>query len=291
MGRYRVHSQQDEPGADDEGQRACARGERCASATSVRQADGSYKQQPALGYRAFCDRCRDMVMRCVEQMPGYLTDLRAQLGDKGRGSGPKVSGSRSAPLPINLNVEALVTDLVDMVASWAGRVALVAGLFGVDADRRLRAYPDMPVQRMCEQLAVHLDVLLGLGPQPMTRFVTMEDAAKLPPGTPGRVHPFAGYAEVVIDLDGADAGLEFARVNSRCRFVLGLTGAAEKIGGRCFSCEQIDVLVRPDGSAGLADYAECSACGTKYFGAEYKLLMRDVYEREMTKQQARKEAS
>lgn len=291
MGRYWVHSQPEEPGASDDGQRPCARGERCAGATSVRQPDGKYKQVPTLGYRAFCDRCRDMILRCLEQIPDYHRDLRAMIGDKGQGTGPKVSGSRSAPLPINLTVDALVTDLVDIVASWAGRVSLVAGLHGTDADRRLRAYADQPVKRMCLSLVAHVDVLLGLGPQPMTRFLSLADAATLPAGTPGRVHPNAGYVEVLLDLDGAAAGLEFAGLNARCRSALGLTAKDEKINGRCFACEQRDVLVRPDGSAGRMDHAECRACGAKYFGADYTLLMRQAYEQAIADQQIRKEAS
>jgi hypothetical protein len=144
---------------------------------------------------------------------------------------------------------------------------------------------------MCESLGAHLDVLFALGPEPMTRFVSLAEAAEYAAaGVPGHVHPAAGYAEVAPDLSGAEAGLELAKLTARCRWLLGLTSKDQKVGGRCLNpaCELLDVLIRPDGSAGLADFVECSACGDRYTGDQYKLLMRDVYEQVVAQQ---KEAS
>lgn len=284
---YRIHTMPDI--VDDDGQRPCARGERCASSTMVRQSDGSYERQPARGYRAFCDACRGQVLRAIEQIPGYHKNLRDEMGEKQSGAGPKVSGSRSAPIPVNVTYEALATEIVDLVASWAGRVAVVAGLFGSDSDRRLRAYADEPLKRMSATLAAHVDALLGLDPEPMTRFMTIADAATLPLGTVGRVHPNAGYVEAVLDLGGADAGLEFLELNGRCRWILGLTGKDVDIRVPCPipSCGLLGFVVRPDGSDGLADYALCRACRTTFVGAQFANLMRDAYEREIARQQAK----
>lgn len=294
MGRNRVHSQPTDAGDE---QRPCARGERCLAAT-ITVEKGKRTHAPTLTYRTFCPADRNAILHTIEELPGYYQELGDRAGDKTAGTGPKVSGSRAAPLPINLTFDSLRVDMTGIVASWATRIYVEKGLTGVQTDRSLwgrawfgaplTAYSDGPFQRMCETLAGYLDTLLALGPEPMSRFLTIEEAAKLPEGTPGRVHPHAGYAEVFLDLSGADAGREVFKLAARCRFLLGYTGKAEKIPGRCFGCEMVDVLVRPDSAAGLVDFAECSACGQRYLGAEYTNLMRDVYEREV---QRRREAS
>lgn len=274
---------------DTDGQRPCARGDRCLEADFSHGPDGMRVRQGALGYRALCDSDRTFLLTCVEALPGYYEELADRIGDKSSGHGEKVSGSREAPIPINVTVDELMVELVNVIASWAGRVEHVARLTSVFTDGPLRAAAGEPVALMCQTLAAHLDVLLALTAEPMTRFVTLADAAKYAAaGVPGHVHPHAGYAEVTPDLSGADAGLEIIKLNGRCRWLLGYTGKDDRIGGRCLSCEQLDVLIRPDGAAGLADHAECSACGARYYGDQYRLLMRDVYEQEIAHQ---KEAS
>lgn len=286
--------------SDDDGQRPCARGDRCMEASVVFH-EGNRVRTPALGYRPLCDSDRSYALRCLEQFPAYYAELGERIGDKATGQGPKVSGSRTAPLPLNLTVDAVRVDLVNVIASWASRVHRVADLTPIATERSLgervlhgaplTADADGPFQRMCETLGAHLDALLSLAHEPMTRFVPLADSDDLPEGTPVLRHYWAGYAEAVLDLDGSDAALEVIALNGRCRWLLGYTGKDEKISGRCFSCEQLDVLIRPDGSAGLEDHAECSSCGTRYFGAEYQLLMRDVYERELANQRNGKQAS
>lgn len=292
-----IHIHDAQPVGDD-GQRPCARGERCMEAESVRQADGRYTLTPALGYRAFCVSDREFVLRCVEDLPRYFTELGDRIGDKATGQGPKVSGSRNSPILINLTVDELRVEMVNLVSSWAGRVYRVANLTGIDTERsladrvrygaQLTAYVDDAFNRMCETLGAHLDALLALDTEPMTRYMTVAEADELPDDVPVHRNYWAGYAEACLDRSGADAGLEIIRLNGRCRWILGYTGKDEKIAGRCFSCDQLDVLVRPDSSVGLMDHAECSACGTRYFGAEYANLLRDTYERELAKQREKK---
>lgn len=289
---YTIHTHEVET-SDDE-QRPCARGDRCMEAESVVQADGRRSLEPALGYRAFCDSDRSFVLRSVEALPGYYREMGDRIGDKTTASGPKVSGSRNAPIPINLTVDELRVELVNVVASWAGRVYKVANLAGIATERSLEeraaygapltANASAPFTRMCEALGAHLDALLALTAEPMLRFVALADADDLPAGTPVHRNHWAGYAEAILDLSGADAGLEMLRLNARCRWLLGHTGKDEKITGRCFSCDQLDVLIRPDSAAGLVDFAECSACGARYFGAEYTMLLRAAYEAELAKQ-------
>lgn len=290
---YRIHSAPDDYRHDSE-QRECARGERCASATVVRLDDGTYLRQAALGYRTMCEIDRAFVLRSIEQMPDYHAELFDRLGDKTSSHGPKVSGSRSAPLPVNVTYEALLGEIEYLVPSWALRVAILADLQTGVAERRSRAYWRLALTPLCVMLAEHLDALLGLDVEPMNRFMGNTEVDEIE-GAHG-VHRIArnyytGVATVTLDRDGADAGLEFLQLNARCRWMLGLTGADEEIHVPCEVCELKGTVVRPDGAAGLADFAECRACGARYFGAQYANLMRDAYEREIARQQVNRQAS
>lgn len=281
---YWIHSMPAD--LDEDGQRPCARGDRCASAT-ITVVNGERVVEPARSYRTLCDADRGLALRCLEQLPAYYSELGDRIGEKSTSVGPKVSGSREAPIPINLSFDELRTELVDVIASWAGRVYRVANLTGtVDTDNRTAASAEGSFRAMCETLGAHLDALLALPAEPMARFLPLAEADKLPEGTPVHRNYWGGYAHVIVDLDGANAALEIFRLNGRCRWLLGHTGKDEKIPGRCFSCDQLDVLIRPDSSAGLMDHAECSACGARYFGAEYTMLLRAAYEAGLTKKRS-----
>lgn len=286
MAPYTIHNGPAAVDADGDGQRPCARGSRCLESASVLQPDGRRTNEPALGYRTLCDSDRAFALTCIEALPGYYRELGGRIGDKQQGHGPRVSGSREAPIPVNPSVDELRVDLINIVASWTGRILHVARIVGeVDPDRPASHYTLEDVGRMCGTLAAHLDALLTLDAGPMTRFMPIGDADDLPDGTPIRRNHWTQTAQAIVDLSGADAALETFRLNARCRWFLGHTGKDEKIGGRCFACDQLDVLVRPDSAAGLQDHAECSACGARYFDAEYTMLLRAAYEAELARQQ------
>lgn len=286
---YKIHTTT----LDDNGQQPCARADRCLESTSIPGPDGR-ENQPTLGYRALCDSDRALALRCIEALPGHHWELGDRIGDRANSHGPKVSGSRNPPIPINLTFDELRVEMVNIIASWAGRIYHLAHLAGIETERSLAdrarygapltANPQQPFTRMCETLAAHLDALLLLPPEPMTRILTLTDADDLPEGTPVHRDHWTGYAEALIDLSGADAARDMFRLNARCRWVLGHTSRDEKIPGRCLACDQLDVLIRPDSDAGLSDHAECTACGTRYVGAEYANLIRDAYEREIARQ-------
>jgi hypothetical protein len=276
----------------DDKQRPCARGERCAEATSVRGDGGKTVKEPALGYRSMCETDRAQVLRSLEQFPGYYARLGAAIGDKLAVEGERVSGSRTErPIPINTTVEAAMVDLVLIVASWTERVDEVAGLSGdaVAATRKGYARPGT-VGAMCAILTAHVDALLALPAVPMTRYVPLRQAAEYAvQGVAGTVHVGAEYAEVAPFLDGGDAGVELLKLNTRCRNLLGLNSRDVEVPTACFGCDLKGVLYRPDGAAGLLDMVRCRNCGRVYEGGDFTRLMAHV-EGEQLKRE-RKEAS
>ena len=68
-------------------------------------------------------------------------------------------------------------------------------------------------------LGAHLDAMLALSPEPVTRAVDLRDLVEnpLPDWTPGVVH--AVFAEVCLDLGGGDAGMEIIRLRGLSRTI------------------------------------------------------------------------
>lgn len=261
-----IHS---DPNADDgywrdRGQRECARAERCSD-PRIETVEGRNVRLPALGYRAFCDLDRNTIEKALTDLPAFELRVHADIGQRGQASGPRVSTSKSPPLPINLNVDELLRDMVSVLVSWHERVAAVA---------RLSA-PVGSVYGACIVLAAHIDALLALPEEPMMRSVWLHEAAQLPHGTLGLVHKSAEYADTIQQLDGARAGLEVLQLHYRCRRLLGETkAAARRLSGVYCDCgypELYEVLDDDGQAAGAA----CRQCRTEYDKRGYEDLTKD----------------
>jgi hypothetical protein len=276
---YWIHSAPAD--ADGDGQRPCARGERCASRDAGKN--------PLLGPRTFCAADRAHIATCLGWLPEAYVELYLRLAEKGSGGHDKVSGSRDHSVPPNLGVDALMVEIIHLVASWDDRVRAVANLS--EPGRRVssrRMDAGVPLSRMVATLSAHLDAALALEPEPMMRYIPISQAADLPPGTIGWVRPAADYAEVMLDLSGAEFGLEILTVHRKIRHLLGLTPKHQDLPVPCWSCG-VKAVRRWDGGAGLADEAECGECGETYTNERYGLLMAEVARRQQAK--TRKAAS
>lgn len=244
--KYWQHSFSPQPArpVPEEGQRSCARSEWCASSVIVTE-DGETRREPGLTYQAFCARDREHIATALDDLPDLHTRLADELGEKRRGAGEKITMSKSAPLPVNTAVDALMRDVTETLVSWHERVADVARLSfpGGDLSRRRRDH--VAVEAAVTVLSGHLDALLALPLQPMVRY--RDDEREMP------------------DLEGADAGLEILHLHYLCRRLLGETRAhAETFDGiPCRECEDM-ALERAEPPADPAENApksRCASCG------------------------------
>jgi hypothetical protein len=256
------------PYSDD--MRPCARGVHCADRQIVID-DGRRIVEPAWTYRPFCDLDRQRLITCIEAIPGQYVDLYRKLLPSGSG-GQRVSGSRTPPIPMVLNVEALMREVVHVVCSWAEVVGHVANLSSTDGPRRAGT----ALSEASKALAIHVDALLALGSWSVTRYMDIHKAADLPADTIGWVHPHAGYVEAIVDLDGPAAALELLDLHAKCRSVLGLTKKREILTIPCHGCGHA-ALHREETSQGMEDGATCGNCRTEYTGDQWKLLRDIVY--------------
>lgn len=258
---YWIHSAPDD--YTNDGQRECARGDRCTD-PRIETVDGKPVRLPAFTPRAFCDPDRTVIEHSLTSLPVLWNAVHGEIGNKQQAAGPRVATSKSAPLPISLTVDALLREVVYVMSSWEERVAIVAGLTVLDTEQSRRRRHEVAVKDACRMLGLRVDSLLALQPEPMMRTKTLPEAAMLPQGTPGLVHDSAEYADAVVTLSGADAGLEVLDLHYRCRKLLTATRQpARHLPTPCGKCEHSQLYQVLDFDGQPAG-AKCRRCGATY---------------------------
>lgn len=262
-----------QPGQSGASQHPCLRGTWCSASTVTIADDGTQGTAPALTHAPFCDKCRLGVLRTLGGIPELWVRLHCELGNKGQASERVTMSRRSAWLPLRADIDALLREHLDILASWDERVRMAAGLVLPDTqEQRKRPDHGRMVAAFCATLAAHLDRLLGLPAGAMSRSFPLHDLSRIPEGAYGRTNRAGGYAEVLVDLSGADAGEEILSLRYRSRLVLGETRMTERLDVPCPdpSCDLL-MLVRVQGS----DYeAECLACQRLMTADEYRQWVR-----------------
>jgi hypothetical protein len=286
---------------DNEGGISCACGRYCA--------ERDYQGNPQLGPRAFCDTDERHIGEAIRSLPETYAQLRLLLARTGQQE-ERVSGSREAPVPVNLEAETFMRHIVLVTLTWEELVRSAAGLSNPDLCRAcdgegmtrqgrdcppcrgrgvIRSRDGAALQRACVLLGGedrgrtgHLVTLLSLEVAEVTRPVPgSKRLAELEPGTSVRIDS-AGDAWVQGEMSGTDAGLEFLRLNGRARGILGLTRQRRRITEvPCDGCRG-KTLVQSEAKAGGWEPAvRCTACSMSYIGAHYDLLMTRVYQAQL----------
>ncbi|MBG0828537.1 hypothetical protein HS041_12235 [Planomonospora sp. ID67723] len=269
MSRYWIHSA---PSDYRDDLRECARADRCAN-PRIETADGKTTRLPALTPRAFCDSCRLTIAKALSDLPELFIRVHSCLDKSGQTSaGPVVSVSKSAPVPVSLPADELLRLVLAVLVSWEERVRAVANLVELDTDTSRYRRDGVALTQAWTTLATHLDVLLALPEEPMMRAVSLREAAALPPGTKGLVHRTAGYADVFMNLSGADAGIEILNLTWRCRsFLTDTRPKPRHMSGVPCDCGFCDLYEALDDDGQFAG-ATCKRCGNEYTGDAYRDL-------------------
>jgi hypothetical protein len=245
----------------------CARGEHCSG--SVTDDTGAQVAAWADLPLPFCRKDTGAVTRAVLGFPEQFVLLTMALGEKTRVTDDRVSGSRTPPVPVRLDVDALIWDMVLILCSWDERAAdrekLTRPATWLSRYRRHQ----VAIPAAVTTLAPRLRDVLCYPPQAMFRIYGLAAAALLPAGQVTRVNTTGGYAEALVDMDGAAAGTEFLRLERRCRHALGLTlpPPADLEGIPCRRCDQLALQVAPE----LEYRSECANCGSLLGPEEYKV--------------------
>jgi ferritin-like protein len=256
---------------NDQGGEPCTCGRHCA--------ERDYQGNPRRGPRAFCDTDRGYIRRAVRDLPETYVQLHGLL-PRSMAQQEHVSGSREAPVPLNVTVEAFMRQLVHVTRSWEREVRAAASLSALTAAR-----DGTWLAEACKRLAGegrdndgYLDTLVGLAPSVQRRFVPpSRRLGDLEPGTTVRID-LAGDAWHDTTMDGAQAGLEFLALNGRARGMIGLTRQRRRITEvPCDGCRARTLVQAEAKAGGWEPVIRCTACPTSYVGAAYDLLVGRVY--------------
>ena len=220
----------------------------------------------ALTPRPFCGDCEKHITACLGELPGWYVRLAGELGAKEQ-AGERVSGSREAPVPPRLDVDALMWDMWRTLGAWDRRVRAAAGMTGQPAARRHG--PAVWGRRgFVAVLGGRMTTLLGLPAETMRVHVRPRDAQ---PGATGVMHVGGDWAEEDQDLSGVDAGRDIMRLRGRARAILGEFKETEPMGAPCPRCDRLE-LVKVAGE----DLLLCKGCGhrpqERYYESWVRLL-------------------
>lgn len=266
-GKLRDRERRHSNGSPLQGDHPCARAENC-SASTVSMDSGEPVTTPALTYGTWCRKDYGRLWRTLTGLPEQWVRLHMELGAKGQAA-EKVSGSRSAPIPPNAAVDALLREHVDILTSWDERVRMAENLVLPDTQLARQQRHGRLVGLLAIFLANHLDTLLALPADAMSRSYELRtDLSHIPEGAYGKTNRPGGYAIATVELSGLDAGEEILRLHHRTRSMLGETRMRERLDVPCPdpACDLL-MLERVQGS----DYeAECTACGRLMSRAEYE---------------------
>jgi hypothetical protein len=255
------------------------RRERCADPRIEQDEHGRTLLLPALTPRYFCETDRGIVGRQLDELPAYWRQVNDSLGEKGTANGPKVSISKTPPTNINLQADALLREAAAVLVSWEDRVRTAARLDPLDPDTVKFRRGHVAVDQAVKVLAGHLDTLLSLPLDRMTRAVEVRDIAHrgLPPDAKGIVHAGAGWAELTFVMGGADAGIEVLNLHYACRnFLKETKPPAVHLPVPCGRCNFTELYERRTDDNEPAG-AKCRQCGQDYSEVDFSLLRAGAY--------------
>lgn len=254
-----------------QGWKPCARGPYCR--TARRDADDIL--HPGTTPWVYCTPCQDDIRRALDELPELYAALADRLRNRPRSAvGERLTTTRttSSTVPIDLDVDQLMTNIGHILAGWEGRVRAMIGLPPAPTNVSWSRRHDM-VARACATLVRHLPTLIGLPPEPMRRAVHLEEADQLPEDILGVVRP--SYIEAYPALSGADAGREILYLHRRAEIVSGHIAPVTLLSGvACPQCGLM-MLTRRAGE----DTVTCGYCRHRISRSDYEEWTRHLAEK------------
>lgn len=229
------------------------------------------QQHPAWTRTVFCRRDLGRIHWALRKIPELYIDLWLELGQKPQRGEDRVSGSKAPPIPVRPEIDALLCETEFLLSAWAERVRCAAGLIPADTQLSRRQRRSVSAGAAARLLAQHLPVLVTLPKDPVAwsaslRRVREELAAEIDAGIITGYVKLGGWASLISDASGADAGENILNMYRRMRHALGLNTVVYRLLAPC-SCGAADIR-QEQGD----EYAECHTCRRLYNRRDYARL-------------------
>jgi hypothetical protein len=226
-----------------------------------------------------CEECARGIAWVIDDMAGIWLALHAALGDQTRKPGQKVTASRSAPINLNTDADALKMAIVEWLV---GATAPVAAQLNIE-DPKPRNKSDSEhfriVQACTRILSAHVDDLLALPSGDVLIWQTSTETEW--PGerwydTNGSVHGLD-----IVEMTGVQLALQLAELRHKARTLLNLTNPLDKLSLPCPGCNEYELvrthrLKYTSGGKQLeddqVDRIDCGSCGLDWPYSRYRHL-------------------
>lgn len=233
----------------------CRRSEHCA--TSVRVDDQHRVGGPTVRSDWLCDPCERHAHNAVTHLPEDYARLSLLIGKSHSAGGQNVTATRELPVPIRLDVEALMARMVDEVTAWAEPVAERLRVQW-DTQTIKASRPGHALQRAANLLTGAFPVFLNLTDHTIPTWVdghrTMD----------GWTDPHWSHD----DLDGITGAIRLIELHRRAQRTLGVSRLIVHMPDPCHECQAL-ALIMTSGS----ERVDCTACARWWTLDEHERLV------------------
>jgi hypothetical protein len=222
-----------------------------------------------------CATCSTAITHAVGDLANIWHMLNNAIGDRTRRGGQKVTTSRSAPININTDVDALKTAIVEWLVIATARIS---EQLNIDDPQPL-CHSDTEHARIvttCLQiLTPNIDMLLALPEDDIVTWATenTDYAGESVPHTTDTGTHWRPNTEI-ISLTGLQIALRLVDLRRKARALLALTNPEDKLSTPCPGCDQRELRRhhehRPNGRD--IDQIDCGNCGLNWPYDRYRHL-------------------
>jgi hypothetical protein len=273
---------------------------RCIAGQGCRRAEVTEGgRQAALtdGPDTLCDACRGAVEYAITDMPEIWMLLHGAIGDQSRrAGGQKVKRSRSAPINLNTDVDALKAAIVEWMVAAAAPISEVLNTDDPHPHNNTDAEQFRVVLACTRLLSTHVDDLLATPTDNVSVWLSASETAY--PGERYYVddHGVTHSGTGIQSMDGVDLALKLVQLRSSARSLLALTTPHDKLSVPCPHCNTYELVrthrtIRTVGGKNREiDQINCGNCGLDWPYERYRqLCLIWVKEDEMEREKLQKQ--
>jgi len=190
-----------------------------------------------------CPPCRAAAVQAIAALPADLIQLDGREPPRGAPA-PRVSGTHSPSVPLDLNAEAVHRAIVRACQVWEPPVRAIVGLPPAPP-----ATPARLVERAARLLSASLSVFLAI------------------PARWGYVGPGSGVSGA---LSGPAGVLDMWRLHERAVRLVGIVAPSMRVPGWCRSCGATALLCPHTDTLTDVNAVDCAHCGARITGDDYR---------------------
>ena len=248
----------------------CSAGRGCRNQV-VEEVAGEKVEQPAITEKpdTLCDTCRRNVQTVVSESLTVWDSLHDALGDRAmRGGSERISGTKTPPIPIDVEVDAAKESLAEWLIAAAARVSEYLNTDAPQPKSRIDREQRRIVEACVRLVEPNIDRLLEAPADTVT------------------VWRRTGESTILVDKNGIDIALEIVRCHRVAHAILGDLHIHQAVQLPCPNCHTRrcarTVTHRKNGA--VDDFIACSECKSSWTFEIYQFrCRRDAEDMEATK--------